>query len=183
MSRKERKTTIINTIKLQKRLQIKTRSHQTRANRNVKCLRRTSTVKFDFYSRVTLNESWEVSEWVWQRSMCPRWSSGYETCLDSERPLFDLPLTYTIFFGSHHIFNSLLHLVASVIFKFDSACEHAFTLEEWMWQQSGILRGLVVVMLTWDSERPRFRSPSWGTQFFSDRITYSTPCYISVTLY
>ena len=164
MSRKERKTTIINTIKLQKQLQIKTRSHQTRANRNVKCLRRTSTVKFDFYSS---DVQWILGGIGMSVTAirCPRWFSGYDTCPDSGRPGFDPPLRYTIFFRITSLIQPAVTFGGQCDLQAWHAWEHAFSLEEWMWQWSGVLGGLVVVMLAW-IVGDWGSIPHWGTQVF-----------------
>ena len=48
--------------------------------------------------------------------VCPGWSSSYDACLDSERLGFNSPLDIGfIWIASCHLFNLLLHLVASVI--------------------------------------------------------------------
>ena len=181
MSRKERKTTIINTIKLQKRLQIKTRSHQTRANRNVKCLRRTSTVKFDFYSRVTFNESWEVSEWVWLRLGV----LGGLVVMTLAQIAGDqglIPHWGTQFFSDHITYSTHCYIWWPMWPSSLTCMRTCFLL-------GGV--NVTVIRCPWwssscdarlDSGRLGFNPPLRYTSF-SDHITYSTHCYINVTLY
>ena len=57
---------------------------------------------------------------------------------------------------------------------------HAFSFEGWVWQQSGVLGGLAVMMLTSDSAKPGFDSLRRHRIF---GITPSTNCYIKTTKY
>ena len=99
--------------------------------------------------------------------VCPRWSSVYDACLDSERLGFNPP--------SCHLFNLLLHLLASVISELKM---HEDILSLWRgecdsdqvsWWSSGYDTYL---------EKPGF-NPLLRHRIFIGMLifTYSTNCY------
>ena len=130
--------------------------------------------------------------------MCPRWSGTYDAYPYSERPGFNPPLRHRIFqITNCHLLDHcyiwwpigpLLYLVANwthcyiwwpigptVIFggqcdlQVQNTSVHAFSFEDWVWQQSGVLGGLAVMMLT-QIVRNQGLIPCWGTEFLGSLL-------------
>ena len=108
---------------------------------------------------------------------CSRWSSSYEARLDSERPGFLIPhwgteILLIITYLTHcYIWRPMWSLSS----KRMRTC---FLLWGWMWQWSGVLSGVVMMLARW--WETSVRSPIEAQNFFGSLIvTYSIHCYIT----